>query len=79
MRDRCGDSSGNMFFVWKGNESLGWDVLQLTSGGEEAEDCAFVLRLCQWRLASILIGVRVWHYAKADSQEHIIHLSAVVL
>lgn len=47
MRDRCGDSSGNMFFVWKGNESLGWDVLHLTSGGEEAEDCASVLRLCQ--------------------------------
>lgn len=38
-------------FVWKGNESLGWDVLHLTSGGEEAEDCASVLRLCQWKLA----------------------------
>lgn len=43
------------------------------------EGCAFVLRLCQWQLASILIGVRVWHYAKADSQEHIIHLSAHVV
>lgn len=47
MQDRCGDSSGNMPFVWKGNESLGWDVLHLTFGGEEAEDCASVLRLCQ--------------------------------